>query len=133
MIGMGWVRSRSEDCGEPAAGSGADSRKGRIRSSLAFRLDAQGRSVRKLKTRDIDGQSFGVGRQLASRSPVAIAAREARSRSDACQFSVQAPGHHWRYQISQPMTDGAGKATGQNGLVTEADLRSRPGPHRNRL
>jgi hypothetical protein len=72
-------------------------------------------------------------RQLAGLSPVAIAALEARSRLDALQFGVQAPGYHRCHQISQPMAEGAGKATGQNGLGVKADHRPRSGAHRNRL
>jgi hypothetical protein len=40
MIGMGWIRSRIQDGGEPAASGHAHGREGRIRNSLALRLDS---------------------------------------------------------------------------------------------
>jgi hypothetical protein len=73
-------------------------------------------SVRELKARNVDGQPFGMGRQLAGGRPVSVAALEAWSDLNALQLSVHASGQRGHNQISDLMAKAVGNATGENGL-----------------
>lgn len=120
---MGLVRARAQDGCEPAAARRSQGRKSRIGRGSGFRLDPQRRSVCELKTCDVDREPLRMRRQLARRRPVSVAALEAWPCTDGLQFGSLDAGDQGGDQISNPASQRAREAAGQDGLIGKTDSR----------
>jgi hypothetical protein len=117
VIMMRLIRTGTEDRREPAAGRHPQGCECRIRRGVGFGLDAQGRSIGEVEAGDADRKPLRMGRELARRRPVPVAALEAWASLDGFQVASLDAGD----EIADPVPERPGEAAGQDQLIGQAD------------
>src|SRR4051812_27419003 len=124
VVGVGWVRARPQDCGEPSAcGCPKCSERlvlvprcGRIPAPFGP-LDREHAFVREFEAGDVDRDPDPVCAELAALDTVAGPAFEARSGSDRRERRADLAEDEWRDQAGDPAAESFRKTARDDGPV----------------